>query len=57
LYNLWKHNQNQEDKPTKPNNRIAKQTRAMLALLKQEEFNIDNQEVAFTASTKDKEII
>ena len=29
----------------------------MLALLKQEEFDLDNQETAYTISTKDKEII
>ncbi len=60
LYNLQKHDQNQEDKsaePAKPNNRIAKQIRAMLALLKQEDFDLDNQETAFTTSTKSKEII
>ena len=33
LYNLQKYNYNQIDKPDKPNKRIAKQARAMLALL------------------------
>src|SRR5437016_5346369 len=59
LYNLWKHNQNQEDKlakPAKPNNRIAKQIRAMLALLKQEDFDLDNQETVFATFTKGKKI-
>jgi len=60
LYNLRKHNQNQEDEPAepaKPNNRIAKRIRAMLALLEQEDFDLDNQETAFAASTKGKEIV
>jgi hypothetical protein len=29
----------------------------MLALLEQEEFDLDNQETAFAVSTKDKEIV
>jgi len=57
---LQKHNQNQEDEPdelAKPNNRIVKQIRAMLALLEQEDFDLDNQETTFAASTKGKEIV
>src|SRR5436189_2080463 len=53
-YNLQKRNWNQENEP---NNRIAKQTRAMLALLKQEEFDLNDQETAFAVSEKTKEII
>ena len=57
LYNLQKCNQNQEDKPARPNNTIVKQIRAMLALLKQEDFDLDNQKTAFAVSTNSKEII
>jgi hypothetical protein len=59
LYNLQKYNRNQEGKLNKPDkdNRAAKQTRAILALLEQEEFNLDNQETVFAVSTKDKEIV
>src|SRR5436190_11911919 len=53
-YNLQKRNWNQENEP---NNRIAKRTRAMLALLEQEEFDLNDQETAFAVSEKTKEII
>jgi hypothetical protein len=57
---LQKYNQNQKDKLDKPDkldNRITKQTRTILALLEQEEFDLDNQKTVFAVSTKDKEII
>jgi hypothetical protein len=57
---LQKYNRNQKnkpDKPNKPDNKVIKQTRAILALLEQEEFDLDNQETIFAVSTKDKEII
>jgi hypothetical protein len=60
LYNLQKYNWNQKnksDKPDKPDNKVTKQTRAILALLEQEEFDLDNQETVFAISTKTKEII
>jgi hypothetical protein len=60
LYNLQKYNWNQKDKPDKPDkpdNRVTKQTRAILALLEQEEFDLDNQETVFAVSTKTKKII
>ena len=57
LYNLQKYNCNQEDKPDKPNNRIAKQTRVILALLEQEEFDLANQEIAFAISTKNQKVV
>jgi hypothetical protein len=59
-YNLQKYNRSQKaelDKPDKPDDRVAKQTRAILALLEQEEFDLDNQETVFAVSTKDQEII
>jgi hypothetical protein len=57
---LQKYNQNQRnkpDKPDKPDNRITKQTRTILALLEQQEFDLDNQETVFAVSAKDKEIV
>jgi hypothetical protein len=59
LYNLQKYNQNQEGKPNKPDkdNKAVKQTRTILALLEQKEFDLDNQETVFAVSTKDKEIV
>ena len=57
LHNLRKRNRNQEDETVEPNNRIAKRTRAMLALLEQEEFDLDDRETVYTISTKDKEIV
>jgi len=60
LYNLRKRDWNQEDEPAepaKPNDRIAKRIRAMLALLEQEDFDLDNQETVFAAFTKGKEIV
>jgi hypothetical protein len=54
---LQKYNQNQKDKPDKPDNRVTKQTRTILALLEQEEFDLDNQETVFAISIKTKEII
>jgi hypothetical protein len=60
LYNLQKYNRNQKrelDKPDKPDNRIAKQTRAILALLEQKGFDLNNQETVFAVSTKNKEIV
>jgi hypothetical protein len=57
LYNLQKHDWNQSNKPDKPDNRVTKQTRTILALLEQEKFDLDNQETVFAVSTKDKEIV
>jgi hypothetical protein len=57
LYNLRKYNRSQKGKPDKPDNRVAKQIRAILALLEQEEFDLDNQETVFAVFTKDKEIV
>jgi hypothetical protein len=54
---LQKYNQNQNNKPDKPDNRVTKQTRTILALLEQEEFDLDNQETVFAVSTKNKKII
>jgi hypothetical protein len=54
---LQKYNWNQKGKPDKPNNKVAKQIRTILALLEQEEFDLDNQETVFAVSTKDKEIV
>jgi hypothetical protein len=54
---LQKYNWNQSNKPDKPDNRVTKQTRTILALLEQKEFDLDNQETIFAISTKDKEII
>jgi hypothetical protein len=60
LYNLQKHNRNQEgklNKPDKLDDKVAKQIRAILALLEQKEFDLDSQETVFAVSTKDKEIL
>jgi hypothetical protein len=57
---LQKQDQNQKnklDKPDKPDNRVTKQTRTILVLLKQEKFDLDNQETVFAVSIKNKEII
>jgi hypothetical protein len=43
--NLQKYNRNQKGKPDKSDNKVAKQIRAILALLEQEEFDLDNQEI------------
>ena len=57
LYNLQKYNYNQENKPDKPNKKITKQARAILALLEQEEFNLANQKAVFIIATKDQDNI
>ena len=56
LYNLQKYNwdQNQE---TETDNKIAKQIRAILALIKQEGFDLDSQETVFAISEKTEEIV
>jgi hypothetical protein len=56
---LRKRDQNQKGEPNEhdKDDKVAKRIRAMLALLEQEEFNLDNQETTFAISTKDKEIV
>ncbi len=56
-YNLRKRDRNQDIELDEPNDRIAKRARAMLALLEQEEFDLNGQEAAFAVSTKDKDIV
>ena len=55
-YNLRKRNRDQ-DQEAKTNDKIAKRIKAILALLEQGEFDLDNQETVFAISKKIKEII
>ena len=53
---MRKRNQDQEDEAETDDN-IAKRIKAMLALLEQGEFNLDNCETAFAVSEKTREIV
>ena len=57
-YNLRKRDRDQEDESkAEAEDKIAKRIKAMLALLEQREFDLDNCETTFAVSTKDKKII